>query len=48
MGRSARGVRGITLQGEDVVVGVCVVDENKSLLTVTENGMGRRVSLLLS
>ncbi len=42
MGRGARGVRGITLVGEDVVVGVCVVDENKSLLTITENGMGKR------
>ena len=42
MGRGARGVRGITLQGDDVVVGVCVVDDTKSLLTVTENGMGKR------
>ena len=42
MGRSARGVRGITLVDDDVVVGVCVVDEEKSLLTVTENGMGKR------
>ena len=42
MGRGARGVRGITLQGDDVVVGVCVVDESKSILTVTENGMGKR------
>ena len=42
MGRGARGVRGITLQGDDTVVGVCVVDETKSILTVTENGMGKR------
>ena len=42
MGRGARGVRGITLVGDDIVVGVCVVDEEKSLLTVTENGMGKR------
>ena len=42
MGRGARGVRGITLQGDDIVVGVCVVDETKSLLTVTEGGMGKR------
>ena len=42
MGRGARGVRGITLVGDDVVVGVCVVDEEKTLLTVTENGMGKR------
>ena len=44
MGRGARGVKGITLVGDDVVVGVCVVDEEKSILTVTENGMGKRTS----
>ena len=42
MGRGARGVKGITLMGDDVVVGVCVVDDEKSLLTITENGMGKR------
>ena len=42
MGRGARGVRGITLVGDDTVVGVCVVDESKTLLTITENGMGKR------
>ena len=42
MGRGARGVRGITLTDGDVVVGVCVVDEKKTLLTITENGMGKR------
>ena len=42
MGRAARGVRGITLTDGDTVVGVCVVDEEKTLLTVTENGMGKR------
>ena len=42
MGRGARGVKGITLVGDDVVVGVCVVDETKSMLTVTEGGMGKR------
>ena len=42
MGRGARGVRGITLVGDDEVVGVAVVDEEKTLLTLTENGMGKR------
>ncbi len=42
MGRTARGVKGITLTGDDTVVGVCVVDENKYMLTITENGMGKR------
>jgi DNA gyrase subunit A len=42
MGRTARGVRGIRLQGDDYVTGVCVVDDSKSLLCVTENGFGKR------
>ena len=44
MGRAARGVKGITLQGDDYVIGVAIVDDTKSLLTVTENGMGKRTS----
>ena len=44
MGRTARGVRGITLEGDDYVVGVALVDESKTLLTVTEGGMGKRTS----
>ncbi len=42
MGRAAHGVRGITLTGEDYVVGVAVVDDTKSLLTITDNGVGKR------
>ncbi len=42
MGRGAHGVRGITLTGDDYVVGVAVVDETKKLLTITDNGMGKR------
>ena len=42
MGRGARGVRGITLSEGDSVVGVVVVDESKTMLTVTEGGMGKR------
>ena len=42
MGRGARGVRGITLTDDDYVVGVAVVDEKKTLLTITENGVGKR------
>ena len=42
MGRTARGVRGITLSDDDFVVGVCVVDEKKKMLTITEGGMGKR------
>ena len=42
MGRTARGVKGITLEDDDYVVGVALVDETKTLLTVTEGGMGKR------
>ena len=44
MGRAARGVKGITLQDGDYVIGVAIVDDTKKLLTVTENGMGKRTS----
>ena len=43
MGRGARGVRGITLRDGDVVCGVTLVEEGKKMLTVTENGYGKRV-----
>ena len=42
MGRTARGVRGIKLRGDDCVTGVAVVEEGKSLVTITENGFGKR------
>ena len=42
MGRTARGVRGITLQGDDYVTGVAVVTEGEKLITVTEKGYGKR------
>ncbi len=42
MGRTARGVRGISLKGDDAVVGAVVVDETKKLITITENGYGKK------
>ena len=42
MGRTARGVRGITLRDGDYVVGVTSVDNERKLITVTENGFGKR------
>lgn len=44
IGRTASGVRGITLGGEgDEVIGmVCVQDENEDILVVSENGYGKR------
>jgi DNA gyrase subunit A len=47
MGRNARGVHGMNLEGEDRVVGVAAVDPNddRTLLTVTEFGFGKRTAL---
>ncbi|AKB54644.1 DNA gyrase subunit A [Methanosarcina sp. A14] len=43
MGRTARGVRGMALDGpDDEVVSLDIVDETTTLLTVTENGFGKR------
>ncbi len=45
MGRDAVGVRGITLTGDDYVIGAEKVEAGKTLLTVTENGYGKRTEL---
>ena len=43
MGRTARGVRAIKFRGDDFVVGATkIFDENATILTVSEKGMGRR------
>ena len=42
MGRTARGVRGIKLKGDDYVIGCEVVVDDKKLITVTEKGYGKR------
>lgn len=44
MGRGARGVKGISLSDGDYVVGCALVDDEKSLLTITEGGFGKRCS----
>ena len=46
MGRDAAGVRGIMLTGEDFVVGAERYEEGKTLLTITENGFGKRTELV--
>ena len=45
MGRDAAGVRGITLAEGDLVIGAEKAEEGKTLLTVTENGYGKRTEL---
>ena len=45
MGRNAGGVRGILLDEGDEVIGAELYEEGKELLTVTENGYGKRTPL---
>lgn len=50
MGRAASGVRGIELRDDagkiiDEVIGMILVDEKKSVLTITENGYGKRTAV---
>jgi DNA gyrase subunit A len=41
MGRPARGVRGIRLSEDDVVVSMAAVKPDSTLLTITKNGFGK-------
>ena len=45
MGRTAYGVRGISLRDDDEVVAMEVVREGGTLLTVAQNGYGKRTEL---
>ncbi len=47
MGRPARGVRGMTLEGDDEVIGLQTISDNTALalVTVTENGYGKRTDI---
>jgi len=45
MGRTAYGVRGITLRDDDVVVAMEVVQPVGAMLTVTEHGYGKRTEM---
>lgn len=46
MGRTARGVKGISLAKNDRVVSLVVVDQEATLLTVCEHGFGKRTPFL--
>ncbi|MCV9877839.1 DNA topoisomerase (ATP-hydrolyzing) subunit A [Brenneria izbisi] len=45
MGRTATGVRGINLQGEDRVVSLIIPRGDGDILTVTQNGFGKRTAV---
>ena len=47
MGRNARGVRGMALEdGQGVIAMLVAEDEQQSVLTATENGYGKRTSIV--
>jgi DNA gyrase subunit A len=47
MGRNARGVRGMALdEGQRVIAMLVAEDESQSVLTATENGYGKRTSIV--
>jgi DNA gyrase subunit A len=47
MGRAARGVRGMMLEeGQNVIAMLVAEDETQSVLTATENGYGKRTSIV--
>ncbi|MEC9091923.1 MAG: DNA gyrase C-terminal beta-propeller domain-containing protein, partial [Planctomycetota bacterium] len=47
-GRNSSGVKGITLTGDDELVGMVVAEPEQTLLTVCENGFGKRTRFGLS
>ena len=45
VGRNSQGVRGIRLDKEDEVIGMEVSIDSGQLLTITENGFGKRTEI---
>ena len=45
MGRTAQGVRGIRLEKDQSVISLIIPEEEASILTVSENGYGKRSSV---
>ena len=46
MGRTAAGVKGISLNTNDKVVGAVLAEDDADLMTMTENGYGKRTPML--
>ncbi|MGE4487969.1 MAG: DNA gyrase subunit A [Kiritimatiellales bacterium] len=44
MGRVSRGVKGVTLEGNDRVVSIEIVNTDATMMAITENGYGKRTS----
>lgn len=45
MGRVSRGVRGIRLRKDDLVVGMVIVEDDANIFVISENGYGKRTKV---
>ncbi len=45
MGRASRGVRGIRLRAEDVVIGMDIVEKDSSIFVISQYGYGKRTKV---
>ncbi len=45
VGRTARGVRGMRLGGDEKIISLIIVEPGKTVLTATENGYGKRTPI---
>lgn len=43
MGRNSKGIKGITLEKDDKVIGLVIPDNNEKLIVITEKGFGKRL-----
>ena len=46
MGRVSQGVKGISLEDSEKIIGMEIIDDNVEILSVTENGYGKELKLL--
>ncbi|MBT3583400.1 MAG: DNA gyrase subunit A [Halobacteriovoraceae bacterium] len=44
MGRVSQGVKGISISGTERIIGMEIIDDNVEILSMTENGYGKRTS----
>ncbi len=42
IGRSGKGVTGMTLKGDDEIISMVIADSQRAILTITKNGYGKR------
>lgn len=46
VGRAAQGVRGMGLKGDDEVVGMLLIRRDSTVLTISEDGLGKRTAVV--